>query len=88
MNCAALGETLLRPTATRRPVRVPTLFVWSDGDIAITRAAATRCARWVRDAPYQFDVLDGVSHWIPEEAPQRLAELMFPHLNRCAQRRG
>jgi len=77
---------LLRPTTARRPVRVPTLFIWSDGDIAITRRAATRCARWVRDAPYQFEVLDGVSHWIPEQAPQRLAELMLPHLRRCAQR--
>jgi len=57
-------------------VTVPTLFVWSDRDRFLTRAAAQRCAQWVT-GPYTSHVLAGVSHWIPEEAPQRTAELIL-----------
>ena len=57
-------------------VPVPTLFVWSDGDRFVTRAAAQRCADWVT-GPYTWQILAGVSHWIPEEAPQRTAELIL-----------
>lgn len=63
------------------PVRRPTLFVWSDGDIAIGRAGVDRTPKYVR-APYRFEVLRGVSHWILDEAPDALAELLVPHLNR------
>ncbi|MGB6163594.1 MAG: alpha/beta fold hydrolase [Pseudonocardiaceae bacterium] len=69
------------PRAARQPVRRPTLFVWSDGDIAISRHAAETCGRYV-DAPYQFETLHGVSHWIPEAAPSQLAALLLPHLRR------
>lgn len=53
------------------PVRVPTTYVWSNGDSAIGRAGAERCGEFV-DADYSFVELDGVSHWVPEEAPGRL----------------
>ncbi len=52
------------------PVRVPTTYVWSTADPALGPAAAKRCAEFV-DAPYRFVVLDGASHWIPEEHPTR-----------------
>ncbi|WP_072802531.1 alpha/beta fold hydrolase [Rhodococcoides yunnanense] len=55
------------------PVRVPTTYVWSNQDAAIGRAAATRCGEFV-DADYSFVELDGVSHWVPEEAPEQLAD--------------
>lgn len=59
-----------------RHVRVPTTLVWSDGDTACTRAQAVRTAGWV-DAPYRFHVLEGVSHWVPEQAPERLVPLLL-----------
>ncbi|MGH3869061.1 MAG: alpha/beta fold hydrolase [Pseudonocardiaceae bacterium] len=34
------------------------------------------------DAPYQFETLRGVSHWIPEAATSELAALLLPHLQR------
>ena len=34
---------------------------------------------WV-DGPYRFEVLEGVSHWIPEEAADRLNALLVEHL--------
>jgi pimeloyl-ACP methyl ester carboxylesterase len=60
-------------------VQVPTLYVWSDGDTAITRDAALLADRYVR-APFRFVELRGVSHWIPDEAPDQLAELITEHL--------
>lgn len=67
------------PRGARVPVRVPTMLVWSDGDIAIGRASVDRCERHVQ-APYRLEVLRGVSHWIPEEAPAEVAALLLPHL--------
>jgi pimeloyl-ACP methyl ester carboxylesterase len=72
---------LLDPRRTGDPVRSPTLFIWSDGDIAVDRRGAEDCARYVQ-APYQFETLTGVSHWIPEEAPRETAALLLPHLKR------
>ena len=31
--------------------------------------------------PYTFEVLDNVSHWIPEMAPVELSGLLIRHLN-------
>ena len=60
-------------------VRVPTLFVWSDGDVAIDKYGAHNCGKYV-DAPYRFETLHGVSHWILDEAPAEVAALLLPHL--------
>lgn len=61
------------------PVTAPTLFVWSDQDPALGREGAEATAAEV-DGPYRFEVLDGVGHWIPEEAPDRLNGLLLEHL--------
>jgi pimeloyl-ACP methyl ester carboxylesterase len=50
------------------PVCVPTLYVWSTGDAAFGWAAAQNTPSCVQ-GPYTFEVLDNVSHWIPEMAP-------------------
>ena len=50
------------------PTRVPTTYVWSTGDAALRRRGAELCGEFV-DADYRLVVLDGVSHWIPDEAP-------------------
>jgi pimeloyl-ACP methyl ester carboxylesterase len=73
--------TFLDPRALGKRVRRPTLFVWSDRDDAISRRAAENCADYV-DAPFQFETLHGVNHWIPEAATSELAALLIPHLQR------
>jgi pimeloyl-ACP methyl ester carboxylesterase len=55
------------------PSTVPTTYLWSDGDIAIGRTAATACAQHVT-GEYRFVPLLGVSHWIPDEAPQKVVD--------------
>ena len=57
---------------------VPTLFVWSTNDQAPGRTAAERTARHV-EGRYRFEVLEGVSHWIPETEPSRVATLIRQH---------
>ena len=54
------------------PVEVPVAYVWSTGDAAVSRAAAEGCVEHVAGA-YDFVRLDGVSHWVPDEAPAALA---------------
>ncbi|MDV8009073.1 alpha/beta hydrolase [Rhodococcus sp. IEGM 1318] len=55
---------------------VPTTYVWSTGDSALGRAGAERCGEFV-DAPYEFVVLEGGSHWVPEERAEELAEAIL-----------
>lgn len=61
-------------------ITVPTLYVWSTGDVALAREGAEATARHV-DGPYRFEVLQGVSHWIPEEVPEELNRLLLEHLS-------
>lgn len=61
------------------PVAVPTLYVWSTADEAFGRPAAEATARHV-EGPYAFEVLEHVSHWIPEMAPVELSDLVIRHL--------
>jgi pimeloyl-ACP methyl ester carboxylesterase len=61
------------------PVRVPTMYVWSTGDASTGRLAAEGTREHVQGA-YRFEVLEGVSHWVPETAPQQLSDLLVRHL--------
>ncbi len=61
------------------PIVVPTLYIWSTGDVALAREAAEATAQRVAGR-YQFAVLEGVSHWIPEQAPADLSRLLLEHL--------
>jgi pimeloyl-ACP methyl ester carboxylesterase len=65
--------------ADLEPVRVPTMYVWSTGDAAIGRAAAEGSREHVKGS-YDFEVLEGVSHWVPETAPEQLSDLLVRHL--------
>jgi pimeloyl-ACP methyl ester carboxylesterase len=62
----------VKQSATLPNVQIPTTFVWSTEDIAIGRPVAEACAQCV-EGPYRFVELDGVSHWIPDQAPVELA---------------
>jgi pimeloyl-ACP methyl ester carboxylesterase len=79
---AALGWYRALPWLGRDPVgrvRVPTLHVWSTRDAFLGRAG-TEATRQYVDAPYRLDVLEGVTHWIPELAADRVAELVTAHV--------
>jgi pimeloyl-ACP methyl ester carboxylesterase len=61
------------------PVTVPVTYVWSDEDIAVGREAAQLCAAHVT-GPYRFVELPAVSHWIPDQAPDELAEAVLDRI--------
>lgn len=60
-------------------ITCPTLFVWSSGDMALGRSAAEETGQYV-DGPYRFEVLDGITHWVPEQAADTLTSLLLDHL--------
>jgi pimeloyl-ACP methyl ester carboxylesterase len=66
-------------SAATPPSPVPTLYVWSDQDPAVGRAAAEATADLV-SAAYRFEVLAGTGHWIPELAADAFTKLLLQHL--------
>ena len=62
-------------------VGVPTLYVWSTDDMALGETGARGTATYV-DGPYRFEVLEGVSHWVPEQAAPALLALLLEHVGR------
>lgn len=75
---------LRRDSPTVGRVAVPALYVWSDQDPALGRRAAVGTADWML-GPYQFEVLEGGTHWIPEDRPTEFAEFVIRHLRRHAE---
>jgi pimeloyl-ACP methyl ester carboxylesterase len=76
----ALGWYRAIPLGTGRSarmpvVRVPTTHVWSDADATLSRRGALLTADHV-EATYRLVILEGVSHWIPDEVPEQLAALI------------
>jgi pimeloyl-ACP methyl ester carboxylesterase len=57
------------------PITVPTLYVYGTNDVALGRKAADLTGRYVK-GPYRYEVLEGVSHWIPEEVPDVVGRLV------------
>jgi pimeloyl-ACP methyl ester carboxylesterase len=74
----AIVFSVPRPLGAK--ITVPTLYVWSDGDRAIGPQGAALTPRFVT-GPYTYEVLEGVSHWIPDEAPEQLDALLARHFD-------
>jgi len=70
----ALPLTDLRQSAGK--IAVPTMYVWSDKDIALAEKPARNTVRYVT-GDYRFEILRGVSHWIPDECPDAAADLLL-----------
>lgn len=62
----------LAPGEFGRKVSVPTTYVWSDGDAALVRRGAELTPQFVT-GPYELEVYEGASHWLPDELPAELA---------------
>ncbi|NMO55942.1 alpha/beta hydrolase [Actinoplanes sp. TBRC 11911] len=62
-------------------ITVPTTFVWSDRDGVVSRLAALRTRDWV-EADYQLVAMRGISHWVPEQAPQSLADAVIARIRK------
>lgn len=60
-------------------IQCPTLGIWSSGDTAMTEEGMVQSAAFVQ-APFQYERIEGASHWIPLEASERLNELLVGFL--------
>ena len=64
--------------APKGKVTVPAMYVYATGDQFLGRKAADLTAHYVA-ADYRYEVLEGRSHWLPEEAPEEVAKLVIEH---------
>lgn len=79
LTAALMWFRAIRPDADAAPVTVPTLYAWGTEDVAVGSTAALATAKHVT-APYHFEMLEDVGHWIPEEAGLQLTRLILQHL--------
>jgi len=61
------------------PIRVPTLYIWGDDDDTVGRPAAEGTVDFVA-APYRFEVLQGGGHFVADQMPDAVSELMLEHI--------
>ena len=73
------GLPLTPPGWERRPVTRPALQIWGDRDPFVGRAAIDANPGFI-DAPYTLRVIPGAGHWLPDQAPHRVAELLIEHI--------
>lgn len=71
---------LTDPRSASSKVVVPTTMVWSSGDVALGRKGAELSADYVT-GPYRLEVIEGASHWLPDEEPERLAQAVLDRIN-------
>jgi pimeloyl-ACP methyl ester carboxylesterase len=69
-----------RPGGKIGKITVPTMYVWTTEDVAFGSVAAFDTENWVT-GPYRFEMLEDVSHWVAEEAPEALTTLLVEHLS-------
>ncbi len=67
------GLAFSKPGAVGGKITVPTTMVWSDNDVALGRKGVDLTEGYVT-GPYELDVYEGHTHWLLDEAPERLAE--------------
>lgn len=63
-------------SVTVPPVAVPVLGVYSTADMALVEAQMTGSARYV-NAPWRYQRLDGVGHWLQIERPDEVNRLLL-----------
>ncbi len=79
-RCGGTARSRSRSGAIRGGrVSVPTTLLWSDQDTALSRWSVRKNDEYV-DGPYEFVTLEGVSHWIPTEAPAACAEAILERI--------
>lgn len=71
----------------RERVHVPVTHVWSDQDDALGRRTADLAHRWAT-GEFELRVLQGHSHWLPEQAPDELARIVLARVRGASGEQG
>jgi len=61
-------------------IPVPTLLVWGENDRALGKELTFGTEQYVRDLEIEY--LPGTSHWVQQEEPARINELLLRHLTK------
>lgn len=69
------GRRELRELAV---IDVPTLMLWGENDVALTKATTYGTERYVRDLTLRY--LPGVSHWVQQDAPDAVNAMLAAFL--------
>lgn len=69
----------LRDPPDPPPVPVPTMIIWGEADAYMDPVLLERSAATVT-GPLRIERLPGVSHWVQQEAPDRVNELLLDFL--------
>jgi pimeloyl-ACP methyl ester carboxylesterase len=70
----AAGRRFGEPRPETPVIETPTLMIWGEEDAALGKNLTQGTERWVRDLTLRF--LPGVSHWVQQEAPERVNEML------------
>jgi pimeloyl-ACP methyl ester carboxylesterase len=70
----------LAPARAVPPVAAPTLGIWSSGDHYVTEERMLRSADHVT-GPWRYERIDGASHWLQLDAPDRVNALLLEFLS-------
>jgi pimeloyl-ACP methyl ester carboxylesterase len=76
---ANLAPKMPGPTRELPAVPVPTLGIWSTNDHYLDGDRMENSGKYVK-AQWRYEVIEGASHWIPLDAPDRLNSLLLDWL--------
>jgi pimeloyl-ACP methyl ester carboxylesterase len=77
---ANLAPRMPGPAPDFPAVRSPTLGIWSTNDHYLDGERMEKSGAYV-EAPWRYEVIEGASHWIPLDAPDRLNALLLDWLH-------
>jgi pimeloyl-ACP methyl ester carboxylesterase len=75
-------ENWLKPPPDLPPITVPTTIVWGEADAYMSAVLLERSIQKVT-GPLVVERLPGVSHWVQQEVPDRVSELLVAALGRA-----
>jgi len=76
---AAWRDGALRDRRLAQPIDTPTLLIWGEEDVALDLITLDGTGRYVRDLILRR--LPGVSHWVQQEAPERVNAMLTAFLS-------
>lgn len=72
-------ESLVGPPLELPPVTVPTMGVWSSGDMALTEEQMTGSSKFV-SGEWRYERIEEAGHWMQLEAPDDVNRLLLDFL--------
>jgi epoxide hydrolase 4 len=71
-----LGESIPFPK-----IKIPTLQIWGEDDIFLGKELAEGTKEFVVDAPFSLKVIPNCGHWVQQEAPEEVNQIMEEFLS-------